>query len=298
MNTLVECVANFSEGTRTNVIDSIVSSINNVDGVMLLGAESDRDHNRSVLSFAGAPDKVAEAAFASIRQAAQLIDMERHRGLHPRIGAADVLPFIPIRDATMADCVKLARSLGKRVGAELQLPVFLYGQAALQEYNRELPDIRRGGYERLRSAISTGLPPQPDFGPHKLGRAGGCIIGARNTLIAFNVYLTTSDLTIAREIARLIRQSSGGLPHVRALGLLVKGKAQVSMNLLNYKITSLRQVVEAIRYHAQRFDVDIECSEIVGLIPQDALSAADVQDLQVINYSPKRILEVQLADML
>ncbi len=178
-NALVECVANFSEGRRPAVCAQIVRAIASQPQVIVLGAESDADHNRSVVTFVGPPLALAQAAFAGIEAAAVLIDLTGHSGQHPRIGAADVIPFIPLRGATMAGCVKLARHLGARVGAELNLPVFLYEEAALQAENRALPAIRRGGYERLKKTITAGQPPQPDFGPRKLGRAGACIIGAR-----------------------------------------------------------------------------------------------------------------------
>ena len=297
MGALVECVANFSEGRQQTVIDSIVGTIDSANGVIVLGAESDPDHNRAVVTFVGPPDRVSDAAYAGIQRAGELIDLERHRGQHPRIGAADVIPFVPLREVGMAETVALARKLGKRVGETLNLPVFLYEQAALQEGNRNLADIRRGGYERLKGRIAVGEPPIPDFGPGRLSSAGGCVIGARNLLIAFNVFLDSPDVAIARAIARAIRQSSGGLPHVKALGLFVKGRAQVSMNLTNYKMTSMRCVVEAIRIEARRLGVKMAASEIIGLLPQDALSEVDVAYLQIENFDQSRVLEHQLADL-
>ncbi len=297
MSALVECVANFSEGRRAAVIDSIVGAIDSIIGVTVLGAESDGDHNRAVVTFVGAPDRVGDAAFAGIKVASELIDLERHQGQHPRIGAADVIPFVPLRDASMADCVNIARELGERVGETLGLPVFLYEQAALQKANRNLADIRRGGYERLKVALGRGAPPVPDFGPRQMGRAGGCVIGARNLLIAYNVFLDTADVMIAREIARAIRQSSGGLPQVKALGLLVRGRAQVSMNLIDYRVTSMRRAVAAIRAEADRLGVVATSSEIIGLLPQAALSEADVEELQIENFDRSRVLEYQIAKL-
>ncbi len=297
MGALVECVANFSEGRQQTVIDSIVGTIDSANGVIVLGAESDPDHNRAVVTFVGPPDRVSDAAYAGIQRAGELIDLERHRGQHPRIGAADVIPFVPLREVGMAETVALARKLGKRVGETLNLPVFLYEQAALQEGNRNLADIRRGGYERLKGRIAVGEPPIPDFGPGRLSSAGGCVIGARNLLIAFNVFLDSPDVAIARAIARAIRQSSGGLPHVKALGLFVKGRAQVSMNLTNYKMTSMRCVVAAIRIEARRLGVKMAASEIIGLLPQDALSEVDVAYLQIENFDQSRVLEHQLANL-
>lgn len=297
MGALIECVANFSEGRRGAVVESIVSAIARTPGTTVLGYESDVDHNRAVVTFAGAPEPVAEAAFAGIARAADLIDMEQHRGQHPRIGAADVTPFVPLRGVNMDDCVRLARKLGARVGDELQLPVFLYERAALQASNRNLADIRRGGYESLKRSIVAGDSPQPDFGPRRLGKAGGCVIGARRILIAFNVFLTTDDVSVARRIARRIRASSGGLPHVKALGLLVRGQAQLSMNLTNYRTTSIARVVSAIEREARPLGVDIASSQIIGLIPGDALTEAESRRFRVENYGPERILEAQLAQL-
>ena len=297
MGALIECVANFSEGRRSAVIERIVSAIARTPGATVLGYESDVDHNRAVVTFAGAPEAVAEAAFAGIARAADLIDMDQHRGQHPRIGAADVTPFIPLRGADMDACIRLARGLGERVGAELQLPVFLYERAALQPDNRNLADIRRGGYESLKRTIDSGDSPQPDFGPRRLGKAGGCVIGARDLLIAFNVFLASDDVAIARRIARRIRASSGGLPHVKALGLLARGQAQVSMNLTNYRATSIARAVRAIEREARSVGVDIASSQIIGLIPGDALTEAESRRFRVENYGPERILEAQLAQL-
>lgn len=297
MEKLVECVANFSEGRRAHIVHEIAGAIAGQAGVSVLGAESDIDHNRSVVTFIGAPKAVSDAAFAGIGVAAELIDMTRHRGQHPRIGAADVIPFVPLRNVTMVDCIELARSLGARVGAELKLPVFVYADAALQESNRKIAAIRRGGYERLRDTIETGRAPSPDFGPRKLGSAGGCVIGAREILIAYNVYLSTGDLAVAQAIARAIRESTGGLPHVQALGFFVKGRAQVSINLTNYRVTSLRDVVHKIRGQADHFNVGIESSEIIGLIPRDALAGASASQLQIANFRPERMLEFHLGDL-
>jgi len=194
----------------------------------------------------------------------------------------------------MDDCVRLARALAARVGDELRLPVFLYERAALQEANRNLADIRRGGYEGLKRKLAVGEPPLPDYGPRRPGKAGGCVIGARDLLIAFNVFLTSDDVAIARHIARRIRASSGGMPHVKALGLRVRGQAQVSMNLTDYRVTSIAQVVEAIEREARTFGIDIASSQIIGLIPAEALTAAEAAQLRVENYSAERILEWHL----
>lgn len=294
MRQVVECVANFSEGQRVDVIDQIVNAIDDVWGVTVLGSESDVDHNRTVVSFAGKPDGIVEAAFEGIRRASELINLDVHRGQHPRLGATDVVPFIPIEGVTMADCVKLARQLGQRVGEELQIPVYLYEQAATRTDRQNLADVRRGEYEVLKQTITTDPDRQPDFGPMQLGTAGATIIGARYALIAFNVYLTTDNIDVAKKIAQAIRHSSGGLRYVKALGLLVDGRAQVSMNLTNYKETPIHRVVEMIRTEAQRYGVGIESSELIGLIPQDALLDAAAWYLQVDNYQPDKVLEHRL----
>ena len=288
---IIECVANFSEGRRQAIVAEIVAAIGGAAGVSVLCAESDSDHNRSVVTFVGAPKAAAEAAYRGICVAAASIDMNHHRGQHPRVGAADVIPFVPLRNASMAECAALARELGARVGETLELPVFLYGEAALQAANRELPAIRRGGFERLRDTVGAGQPPQPDFGPRSLGPAGACVIGARAALIAFNVYLNTEDAAIAQAIARDIRESSGGLPGVRALGMFVKGKAQVSMNLTNYRVTSMGAVFERIRHQASRYNVGIDSSEIIGLIPREALAEASAAQLRISNFSRERLIE-------
>lgn len=297
MKQIVECVVNFSEGRRIDIVDQIVNAIDDVWGVTILGSESDVDHNRSVVTFAGKPDVVGEAAFEGIRMAAKLIDMDRHQGQHPRLGATDVVPFIPIQNVTMDDCIRLAQSVGRRVGEELSIPVFLYEQAATRPDRVNLADVRRGEYEQLKQGILTDETRQPDYGPSELGTAGATIIGARYPLIAFNVFLTTDNIDIAKKIAKAIRHSSGGLHYVKALGLLVDGKAQVSMNLTNYKKTPIYRVVEMIRREAQRYGVAIESSELIGLIPQDALLESAAWYLQMDNYSSDRVLERRLQSM-
>jgi len=294
MQRIVECVPNFSEGRRKDVIDQIVASIREVAGVRVLDVESDADHNRSVLTFIGEPEAVEEAAFRSIRRAAELIDMEQHRGGHPRMGATDVVPFVPIRGVTMNDCVQMARRVGARVGNELGIPVYLYEAAATRPDRVNLADVRRGEYEGLRREIATDPQRAPDFGPRKMGRAGATAIGARPPLIAFNVYLTTNDVRIAQAIAKAVRYSSGGLRYVKALGLLVEGRAQVSMNLTDYRKTPIARVVEMIRAEAARYGVGIATNEIVGLVPQEALLDAAVHYLQLHRFSAGQVLENRL----
>lgn len=294
MKQIVECVTNFSEGRRTAVIQQIVDEIDLVDDVSILGYESDVDHNRSVVTFIGSPERIVDAAFAGIRVAAKLIDMDQHQGQHPRLGATDVVPLIPIQGVTMDDCIQLAHQLGKRVGDELDIPVYLYEQAATRPDHENLTDVRRGEYEGLKLAIASDPDRHPDYGPRVVGRAGATIIGARQALIAYNVFLTTDNVDIAKKIAKAIRHSSGGLRYVKALGLLVDGKAQVSMNLTNYKKTPIYRVVEMIRREAQRYGVTIESSELIGLIPQDALLESAAWYLQMDNYASDRVLENRL----
>src|SRR5512134_1546563 len=293
---LIECIPNFSEARRPEVIDQIVAAIESVGEVRLLDRSSDLDHNRTVLTLAGPPFAVEEAAFRAIRTASELIDLDNHTGEHPRIGATDVVPFVPLNGASMDDCIAMARRLGERVGQELNIPVYLYEAAATRPERANLENIRKGQYEGLKAEIESNPARQPDYGPAKLGPAGATVIGARNPLIAFNVYLTTEEVDIAKKIAKAIRNSSGGLHHVKALGLLVEGRAQVSMNLTNFRETPLARVVETIRREAQRYGVAIHHSELVGLIPQDALVDAAVWYTQLDAFDKEQILEFRLVD--
>jgi glutamate formiminotransferase len=291
---LVECVANFSEGRRQDVIEAIVLAIGSVVGTAVLDVHSDADHHRSVVTFAGEPESVLESAYVGIATAARLIDLDAHRGQHPRIGAADVVPFVPLSGITLAECAALAHQLGERVGRELQIPVYLYEAAALRPDRVNLADVRRGEYEGLKEAILSDPDRAPDYGPSRLGKAGATAIGARLPLIAYNVYLNTSDVEIARKIAASIRYSSGGLAHVKALGLLVNERAQVSMNLTDYTRTPIARVMEMIRSEAARYGVAVASSELVGLIPQDALIEAARWYLQLDDFSADQILEERL----
>jgi len=295
MQQIVECVPNFSEGQREEVIQQIAEAIRSVPGVRLLDVESDADHNRSVVTFVGEPEAVLRGAFQGMAQAAGLIDMNQHQGGHPRMGATDVVPFVPVRGVTMEDCVALARRLGEQAGRELGIPVYLYEEAATRPDRRNLADVRKGEYEGLKEAIKTDPDRKPDFGPAEMGPAGATAIGARPPLIAFNVYLNTGDVEIARAIARAVRHSSGGLRHVKALGLLVEGQAQVSMNLTNYQRTPVARVVEMIRREAARYGVSVARSEVVGLLPAEALYDAAAYYLQLSGFSPAQVLEDRLA---
>jgi len=296
MQQIVECVPNFSEGQREEVIQQIAEAIRSVPGVRLLDVESDADHNRSVVTFVGEPEAVLQGAFQGMAQAAGLIDMNQHQGGHPRMGATDVVPFVPVRGVTMEDCAALARRLGEQVSRELGIPVYLYEEAATRPDRRNLADVRKGEYEGLREAIKTDPDRKPDFGPAEMGPAGATAIGARPPLIAFNVYLNTGDVEIARAIARAVRHSSGGLRYVKALGLLVEGQAQVSMNLTNYQRTPVARVVEMIRREAARYGVSVARSEVVGLLPAEALYDAAAYYLQLSGFSPAQVLEDRLAE--
>jgi glutamate formiminotransferase/formiminotetrahydrofolate cyclodeaminase len=293
---LVECIPNFSEARRPEVVEAILAAITSVAEISLLNHSSDNDHNRSVVTYAGPPAAVEEAAFRAIRKAAELIDLDHHSGSHPRLGATDVVPFVPISGVSMQDCVQMARRLGKRVGIELNIPVYLYEEAATRPERVNLENIRRGQYEGLKQEIEIKTERQPDFGPARLGPAGATVIGARHPLIAFNVYLTSDDIAIAKAIAKKIRTSSGGLPSVKALGMLVEGRAQVSMNLTNFRQTPVSRVVEAIRREAMEHGVKIHHSELIGLIPEEALIDSAVSYLQLEEFQPEQILEHQLSE--
>jgi glutamate formiminotransferase/formiminotetrahydrofolate cyclodeaminase len=291
---LVECIPNFSEARRPEIVQMILNSILSVPGVHILDRHSDMDHNRTVVTFIGDPKAAEEAAFQSIKTASQLINLDEHVGEHPRMGATDVVPFVPISDMTMQDCIEIARRLGKRVGNELNIPVFLYEEAATIPDKQNLENIRKGQYEVLKTEIGSNPVRTPDFGPSKVGPAGATVIGARQALIAFNIYLTTNDVSIAQKISKAVRNSSGGLRFVKGMGVLVDGRAQVSMNLTNFKKTPIARVVEFVRREAERYGTGIHHSELVGLIPQDALIDAAQWYTQLDTFEPEQVLEQRL----
>src|SRR5712691_8746228 len=279
---LVECVPNFSEGRNAATIEALRLALTSVPGVRLLDVQSDAAHNRSVFTFVAPPDPSVEAALAAMRVATERIDLSRHTGEHPRMGATDVVPFVPVRDATMDDCVALARRLAERAATELQVPIYLYAKAATRPERERLPDIRKGEFEGLRERIGGDPAADPDFGPRRSHpTAGATAIGARPLLVAYNIYLDTADVTIAKEIARTIRSSSGGLPAVQASGFEVGGKAQVSMNLLDIDTTPLAVVFAAVQAEAQRRGVRVLRSEVVGLIPERAILGAAAAGLKL-----------------
>ena len=289
---LIEAVPNFAEGRRTDVIDELAAAIQ-TPGVRLLHRTSDWDHNRTVLTVAGPPASVLSGLFKAVEVAIARIDLGRQRGAHPRLGAADVVPLAPVRAISLDECAVLARQLGRRIGDRLDVPVYLYAAAATRPERRELADVRRGEYEALVREI--GQPERlPDFGPARVGAAGAVIVGARPVLIAFNVFLRGADVAVAKAIARKIRESGGGLAGVRALGLLVDGQAQVSMNLVDYRTTPPHAVVEAIRQEAARMGTAIDRSELIGLMPRDAALAAAAEALLLPELSADQILEDRL----
>ena len=290
-NKLIECVPNFSEGRDPAVIDAIYRSIV-ADGTCEVWDHSaDPDHNRSVFTLAGTPEAVGNAVLRFTRTTAQLIDMETHEGVHPCIGATDVVPFIPLKNTSMEECIALSEKTGKRIAEELGLPVYLYAKSARTASHIRLADIRRGGYHTLKKVISSDPDRAPDLGPQQLGPAGGVSIGARDFLIAFNVYLDTPDPAPAKKIARKIRASSGGLPALQAIGLQVKGLAQVSMNLLDYRKTSMKDVFSAIRQEAAGLGCVPLYSELIGMLPGEALSGTTPEELLLQNFDTSRILE-------
>ncbi|MDF1503307.1 glutamate formimidoyltransferase [Roseisolibacter sp. H3M3-2] len=292
---LVECVPNFSEGRRPEVIAAIRDAIAAVDGVTILDVSSDTSHNRTVVTFVAPVATAADAAFAGIAEAQRRIDLREHRGEHPRVGATDVCPFVPLASwgSTMEDCVALARTLGERVGRELGIPVYLYERAATRPDRENLADVRRGEFEGLRDELGTNPARTPDFGPDRIHEsAGATVIGARPFLVAYNVYLgPASNLAVAKEVAKAVRGSSGGLRYVKGLGLEVDGQAQVSMNLVDTERTPIHRAFEAVRTEAAAHGVVPTWSELVGLVPERALLEAGARHVQLRGFSPQMLLE-------
>jgi glutamate formiminotransferase len=267
---IVECIPNFSEARRPEVVDQIIAAVQAVPGVGVLDRHSDLDHNRTVLTFVGEPAPVEEAAYAAIAKAAELIDLNQHQGQHPRIGATDVVPFVPISGRTMVEGVEMARRLGKRVADNLGIP-FTFTRKPPKDLNGATWRISAGEYEGLKQAVLEDPARAPDLGPAQLGSAGATVIGAREALIAYNIYLNTPDVSIAEKVARRVRNSSGGFRYVKAMGVLVGGLAQVSMNLTNFRRSPMAQITETVRREAARYGASIHHSEIVGLVPNQAL---------------------------
>jgi glutamate formiminotransferase / formiminotetrahydrofolate cyclodeaminase len=290
---LVECVPNFSEGRRPEVVGAIRDAIAGVKGATVLDVSSDASHNRSVITFIAPVDAAVDAAFAGIKAAAERIDLCQHTGEHPRIGATDVVPFIPLEGATMEDCIALARALGERVGNELKIPVYLYERAATTPARENLADVRRGEFEGLREEIGKNPARKPDYGPEQIHPTCGAVaIGARPFLVAYNVYLgPASNLQIAKNIAKAVRGSSGGFRYVKGLGLEVDGQAQVSMNLVDTEKTPLHHAFDFVKLRAEAEGAAVTWSEIVGLVPERVLFDTAVSHLQLTKFTPQQILE-------
>src|SRR5437879_539725 len=267
-----------------------------VDGVFLLDREMDSDHNRCVITLVGEREAIQEAAIRGVGKAAELIDLNQHQGAHPRLGAADVIPFIPIEGVTIEDCVAMARHVGEQIWQRHKIPVYLYEAAAASPERQNLENIRRGQFEGIRTEIVTNPARKPDFGEARLhATAGACVVGARKFLIAYNIFLNTADVEVAKKIAKAVRFSTGGLRFVKAAGFLVRGQAQVSMNLTDFEQTPMHRVFELVRAEAARYGVAPVSSEIVGLIPKKALEQAAEWFLQVENFDSSLILETRLA---
>src|ERR1700746_2156310 len=294
-NTLVECVPNFSEGRDAAKVDAIVDAMKLPD-VYLLDREMDADHNRCVITLVGERDAIQEAAIRGVGKAAEVIDLNVHKGAHPRMGAADVVPFIPIDGVTIEDCVAMARHVGAEIWKRYQVPVYLYEAAATSAERQNLENIRRGQFEGIRDEIATNPARKPDFGePRVHPTAGATVVGARKALIAYNVFLNTTDVDIAKKVAKAVRFSSGGLRFVKGAGFLVRGMAQVSMNLTDFEQTPVHRVFELVKREAERYGVMPVSSEIVGLIPKKALEQAGEWFLQLENFDSSLILENLLA---
>ena len=298
MAKIVECVPNFSEGRDKELIEKVVDEVRKTEGVKLLDYCSDKDHNRSVVTFIGGPEQVKEAAFRLIKKASELIDMSKHSGAHPRMGATDVVPFIPIKDITTEECVELAKELGKKVGEELNIPVYLYEDAASAPERQNLANIRKGQYEGFFEKIKQ---PEwkPDFGPAEMNvKSGATVIGARFPLIAYNVNLGTDNIEIANAIAKKIRHISGGLRYAKAVGVMLTERniAQVSINMVNYEKTSVYTIQEMVKMEAKRYGVPVVGAEVIGLIPMKALMDCAEYYLQIENFDINQVLEARLTE--
>lgn len=292
---IVECVPNFSEGKRLGVIRTIVAAAKKGKNLKVLDVEWNASHNRSLVTLVGEPDSVYQTVFSMIKAATRLIDMRVHKGEHPRIGATDVVPFIPVSGMTIGDCVLLAKKLGKRVAEELDIPVYLYEAAATRPERINLADIRIGQFEGLRSEIHIDPKRKPDFGPSVLHEtAGAIVIGARKFLIAYNVNLDTQDVVVAKDIARIIREKNGGLPGVKAMGFLVGGFAQISMNLVDYEKTNINKVYAVIEEETKKQKISIRNSEIYGMVPLDALIRFVKETIRADGFTSDHVLEKKM----
>lgn len=297
MAKIMECIPNISEGRRLDLVEEFAEIVRAVPGVTLIDYSSDASHNRSVFTFLGDPDQVMEAAFRFAKHAVEKIDLRVHEGEHPRMGAVDVIPFVPIRDMDMAECVERSKVLGKRIADELDLPVFLYEESASAPHRKNLAAIRKGQFEGMAAKV---LEDQwhPDFGGNRIHPSAGVVaVGARQPLIAFNINLDTSDVSIAKKIAKIIREKDGGFRAVKALGVMLEERniAQVSINMCDYKQTPLYRVLEFVRFEAARYGVHVVGTEIIGLAPMMAFVDAADYYLQIEKFDPfKQVLECHL----
>lgn len=298
MDKVIECVPNFSDGRRAEVIEAIIKEITSVSGVKLWDYSSDKDHNRTVVTFVGGPNQVKEAAIKSALKAAELIDMRNHKGEHPRVGAADVIPFVPLKGTDIEECAKIAREVAQTLSEKLSMPIFLYGDAAIKPDRKNLATIQKIQYEGLLEKIKE-EDMKPDFGPREMHpKYGASIVGARMILVAFNVNLGTCDISIAKKIAKSVRESSGGLKNIKAMGVRLKERniVQVSMDMVNYIKTPLYKPFELIKAEARRYGVPVVGSELIGLVPTDALINAADYYLKLEDFSCDQLIERRLHD--
>src|SRR5215813_9650333 len=296
---IVECVPNFSEGRRPEVVEQLCQTLESVDTTVVLGTHRDPDHNRAVITFVASPENVVEAAVRVVGLASHLIDLRQHMGEHPRIGATDVLPFIPVSGVSMEECVAVAHTAGERIARELGIPVYFYERAALRTERVRLENVRQRGFEDLRQRIAIDPSRSPDVGELKLHESAGAIaVGARPFLIAFNINLSTKDISVARKIAHAVRERDAGLPYLKALGfeLHSRGIVQVSLNIINYEVTGMTEAFAVVQREAQRFGVQIESTEIVGLVPEAALDRKAPYFPLLENFSESIVLENRIRE--
>ncbi|MFI5419742.1 MAG: glutamate formimidoyltransferase, partial [Nitrososphaerales archaeon] len=298
---MIECVPNFSEGRRADVVSAIRRAAEETRGVTVLDAQSDPNHNRMVLTIVGTPEPVKEAALSASARAIELIDLRKHAGEHPRMGVVDVVPFIPLAGSMMEDCIVLAKEFAEEFAKRFSIPVYLYEHAASRDARKNLANVREGQFEGLRNVIGVESSKDPDYGPKKIHpTAGATAVGARQILIAYNVDLNSQDLSIAKKIAKRIRERDGGLPAVKALGFELKDRKliQVSMNLTDYSKTSLHTVFYTISNYAEEFGVSVADSEIVGLVPQNAINQAATHSLSLRNFTDDQIIENRIVSLI
>lgn len=298
---LIECVPNYSEGRRQDVIEEIVACFKNKKGVYLLDYRADEDHNRLVVSLVGVPEPIQDALIESAKVALKHIDMNSHKGGHPRVGAVDVIPFTPIKGISMEECIEMAHTFGERYFKECGIPVYFYEDAAMKPERKRLEVVRKGQYEVLKDAAKTDPTRKPDVGNAELHpTAGATVVGARKFLVAFNINLDTPDLAVAKKIANYIRSSSGGFAHVKGIGLALeeRGITQVSMNLVDYEKNSLYRVLETVRMEAKRWGVEVLETEVYGMIPVNALIESAAYYMQIADFDPEQVLELRLLDLM